>query len=87
MPSVLIRDVPDEELEVLRAEAAARGQSLQAYLLAALHDRTRHARRQATLRRLEERLEGGGVVGEDARRAVLAAMTAGEDDRGAGLAR
>ena len=37
MVALQIRDVPDEVNEVLKARAAAAGQSLQAYLLALVH--------------------------------------------------
>lgn len=81
MPSVLIRDVPDDELDVLRTAAAARGQSLQAYLLDAVHARTAYARRQIALEAIGGRLKGRPAVTESSRRAVLDAVDAAHDER------
>ena len=85
MTSVLIRDVPDDELEVLRAAAAASGKSLQAYLLETLHARTLHARREVVLRDISERLQCQPPVPESSRQAVLDAIGEAHEGRTAEL--
>lgn len=53
MTNVLIRDVPDDVLSVLKDAAARDGQSLQTSLLGELQRLAVHKRRQATLALLE----------------------------------
>jgi len=74
MTDVLIRDVPEDELQLIRAAAAEQGASLQAYLRDSLHDRVVYLRRQAALAKTARRLEGREPVPEEDRTAVLDAM-------------
>lgn len=63
MPSVQIKGVPDEVHRVLRARAAAAGQSLQEYLLARLVDAAHEEALEDVLARAGGR--SGGRVGLD----------------------
>jgi hypothetical protein len=74
VPNVLIRDVPQDDLEQIRAAAADRGISLQAFLREAVHAHAAHLRRRATLARTAERLRGRPGVPEVERQAVLDAI-------------
>lgn len=74
MPNVLIRDVPPDDLEELRAAATEHGMSLQSYLLDAVHTQAAYLRRQAALRRTAARLAGRPPVSDEARDAVLDAV-------------
>ncbi|MGH3874541.1 MAG: hypothetical protein ACRDSR_24060 [Pseudonocardiaceae bacterium] len=74
MPNLLIRDVPDDDLDQIRAAAAERGTSLQNYLRGAVHAQATYLRRQAALARTAERLAGRPEVPAEERRAVLAAI-------------
>jgi len=60
MPSVQIKDVPDETHAVLRRRAAAAHQSLQEYLLARLIDEASQPTLEEVLDRASERA-GGSV--------------------------
>jgi hypothetical protein len=80
MPDVLIRNVPPEDLQAIRDAAAERGISVQAYLQEALHAQAAHLRRQDTLARARQRLEGSPEVPEGERAAVLQAI-ADENER------
>jgi hypothetical protein len=71
---VLIRDVPSDDLELIRSAAADRGVSLQSYLRSAVQAQATYLRRQDALRRLGQRLQGGEPVPEPERAAVLDAM-------------
>jgi hypothetical protein len=71
MPNVLIRDVPQDDLEQIRSAAAERGTSLQSYLREAVHAQASYLRRRAALARTAERLAGQPAVPEAERRAVL----------------
>lgn len=69
MPSVQVKDVPEEVHAVLRRRAAAAGQSLQEYLLA----RLRKDAETPTVDELFQRIEqhtGGAASLSDAARAV-----------------
>lgn len=81
MPNVLIRDVSPDDLERIRAAAAARGTSLQTYLREAVHAQARYLRRQDALSRMAARLGGRGEVREDERAAVLEAIDAAHAER------
>ncbi len=81
MPDVLIRDVPTEDLERIRAAAAARGVSLQSYLLDTVRAKARFVRRQEALDRTADRLRGRPEVPEAERAAVLEAVTEANDSR------
>lgn len=74
MSNVLIRDVPTEDLERLRAAAAARGVSLQSYLRDAVRAQASFLRRQEVLGRTADRLEDRAGVPEAERQAVLEAI-------------
>lgn len=74
MSDVLIRDVPSEDLDVIRSVAAERGMSLQAYLLSAVQMHAAHERRQQTLRALDHELSGRPPVSPDDRQSVLDAV-------------
>jgi plasmid stability protein len=60
MPSVQVKDVPDEVHVVLRRRAAAAGKSLQEYLLGRLIEEASHPTLQEMLERADERA-GGSV--------------------------
>ena len=81
MPNVLIRDVPADDLEQIRAAAAGRGMSLQNYLRDAVHAQALHLRRQAALAAVSERLRGRPGVPDDERDAVLDAIEQAHDER------
>lgn len=69
MPSVQIKDVPDDVHRVLRSRAAAAGQSLQEYLLARLVEAAREEPLEEVLARAGGR-SGGSVAFDFARSAV-----------------
>ena len=81
MPNVLIRDVPADDLEQIRAAATDRGMSLQAYLREAVHAQAAQLRRRAALARTAERLRGKPGVQEAERRAVLEAIDKANAER------
>lgn len=81
MPNVLIRDVPPDDLDQIRAVAAERGTSLQSYLRDALHAQAIYLRRQAAIARISERLQGQPEVPDGERDAVLSAVERGHDER------
>lgn len=76
MPSIQVKDVPDDVHATLRARAAAAGMSLQEYLRARLID-------EAHTPTLEEVLEraGGRAGGRAPRRAAVRAVRADRDAR------
>lgn len=86
MPNVLIRDVPPADLERIRAAAAARGTSLQNYLLEALRAQAGYLRRQEALARTAERLRGQPEVPDSERLAVLDAIDTAHAERADQLA-
>lgn len=71
MPSIQVKDVPDDVHAVLRRRAGAAGQSLQEYLLARLVEEARAPTLDEVLGRIEHRT-GGRVAMKDAVRAVRA---------------
>ncbi len=85
MSNVLIRDVPTEDLEQIRAAAADEGTSVQAYLLAALRAQAAYLRRRAALTGIAERMQTGPAVPEAERAAVLDAIDADHRGRAAEL--
>jgi hypothetical protein len=87
MASVLIRDVPAEDLDQIRSAAAAHGMPLQAYLLEAVHAQATHLRRREALDRTAARLQHQRAVDEQDRRAVLEAIDGAHTYRGARLSR
>ena len=76
MPSIQVKDVPDEVHAVLRRRAAAAGQSLQEYLLTRLRDEANTPTVEEVLERIEHR--SGGRVGL---RAAARAVRADRDAR------
>lgn len=86
MPSVLIRDVAKEDLEQIRAAAAARGVSLQGYLRDTVHAQASYLRRQEALARVVDRLRGRPEVSDEERRAVVDAIGAAHESRANELA-
>lgn len=85
MPNVLIRDVPPDDLELIRAVAAEDGTSLQSYLREAVHAQAVYLRRQAVLAHTAERLHGQPEVVDSERGAVLAAIDRAHDSHAAQL--
>lgn len=81
MSSVLIRDVPADDLDQIRAAAAQRGTSVQSYLLDALHAQAVYLRRQTVLARTAERLRGQHEVAPEDRAAILQAIADAHDER------
>ncbi|MGH9188866.1 MAG: FitA-like ribbon-helix-helix domain-containing protein [Acidimicrobiales bacterium] len=71
MPSIQVKDVPQDVHSVLRRRAGAAGQSLQEYLLALLMDEARTPTLDELLERVEHRT-GGRVSLKEAARAVRA---------------
>ena len=65
MPSVQIKNVPDDVHKILRSRAAAAGQSLQEYLLALLVDEARSESMDAWLDRVGRR-SGGSLSLQEA---------------------
>ncbi|WP_026929068.1 hypothetical protein [Glycomyces tenuis] len=64
MSDLLIHSVPDKDLEQIQAEAEARQQSLQDYMLEIIHERATGSRNRRKLAEIEERLkrEGGRPI-------------------------
>ncbi|MDP9094352.1 MAG: hypothetical protein M3N95_15815 [Actinomycetota bacterium] len=81
MSDLLIRDVPADDLEQIRAAAAARGTSVQSYLRDAVHAQAVYVRRQAALGHIAGLLKGRPGVPEEERSAVLAAIQLAHDER------
>lgn len=71
MPSIQVKDVPDEVHATLRKRAAAAGQSLQEYLLARLVAEANQPTLEEVLERAGHRA-GGRVTARDAVKAVRA---------------
>ncbi|MDQ3756423.1 MAG: hypothetical protein M3394_01045 [Actinomycetota bacterium] len=69
MPSIQVKDVPEDVHSVLRRRAGASGQSLQEYLLARLVEDARTPTLDEVLERIEHRT-GGRVTLKEAARAV-----------------
>lgn len=69
MPSIQVKDVPEDVHSILRRRAGASGRSLQEYLLARLVDEARTPTLEEVLERIEHRT-GGRVSVKDAVRAV-----------------
>lgn len=74
MPNVLIRDVPQEDLERIRTAAAERGTSVQSCLREAVHAQAAYLRRRDALARTAQRLRDRPVVPAGDRDAVLSAI-------------
>jgi antitoxin FitA len=63
MPTIQVKNVPEDVHRTLRARAAAKGQSLQAYLLARLIDDAHEESVNAWLDRIEQH-SGGSLPSE-----------------------
>ncbi|WP_380163983.1 hypothetical protein [Jannaschia sp. R86511] len=81
MPDVLIRDVPGDDLDLIRSTAAGLGVSLQSYLRSAVQAQATYLRRQQALADLNQRLSGKPSVTEDDRTAVLEGLTDDQVER------
>lgn len=83
MTDVLVRNVSDEVLAVIRSAAAEQGETLQARLTRILEDWAVYQRRQDSLRRTAARLAGrpGEPVTDSAHEALLDEMKASVDVR------
>jgi hypothetical protein len=81
MSNVLIRDVPAEDLDQIRAAAAAQGTSLQGYLREAVRAQAAYLRRQTAIGRTSERLRTQREVPAEERDAVLRAIAAADSER------
>jgi len=79
--NVLIRDLPDGDLDELKVAAAARNMSLQGYLLETIRAQADHIRRHAALDRTTRRFHGRPTVTDEDRKAVLDAVDAAHADR------
>lgn len=73
MVALQIRDVPEEVREALAERAQARGQSLQAFLLAVVQDEARRSRNRALLDRFTDRSDGSQLGPEAAADAIAQA--------------
>lgn len=85
MSNVLIRDVPSDDLEQIRSAAAARGTSLQKYLLEAVHAQATYLRRQNALATVAQRLQGTPEIADEERDAIRDAIDAAHQQRAAQL--
>jgi len=84
MVALQIRDVPEDVRDTLAAQARARGQSLQGYLLALITEEARRSRNAALLSRFARRADGErSQPGETA--AELASARADRDEAVGGL--
>jgi hypothetical protein len=63
--NVLIRDVPEDDIAQLRADARAQGKSLQAYMLDLVHERAAAARNRRVVGQVAERLAATGPQVDD----------------------
>jgi plasmid stability protein len=68
MVALQIRDVPDDVRDVLAEQAAARGQSLQAFLLGLVEDEARRSGNGQLLRRFAGRVDGSTLTAGQAAR-------------------
>ena len=78
MSDVLIRNVPADDLDRIRAAAAAEGVPLQRYLREAVRAQARFLRRQDAIARTANRLRDRPEVSDIERQAVLDAIAAEE---------
>ncbi len=83
MVSIQVRDVPEQVRDTLAEVARARGQSMQAYLLALLEEDARRAQNVMLLRQVRE-TGGGHVATPGETTEELDAIRAGRDQRNAG---
>jgi hypothetical protein len=81
VPDVLVRDVAQDDLDVIRSAAAGQGVSLQRYLRDALRAQASYLRRRAALVRTADRLSGTAEVPAEERAAVLEAIDQAHEER------
>lgn len=86
MTDVLIRNVPDVDMERIRAQAAEEHSSLQAYLTRLLQAHGDYLRRKDALAATRRRLAGLSAISSEDRAAVFAAMDDASEDRAGRLA-
>jgi hypothetical protein len=82
MTSVLIRDVPESDLDRIRAEAARQGSSLQNYLARLIEAHVAYLARREAIAAIERRVAGTPPLTEEDRAAVRAAMDEALDELG-----
>jgi len=82
MVALQIRDVPEEVRDTLAAQARARGQSLQRYLLMLVTEEARRARNASVLARFARRKDG--VVSRPGEIAAELDITRTDRDRALG---
>jgi hypothetical protein len=82
MTSVLIRDVPEPDLERIRAEAAREGSSLQSYLARLIEMHVAYLTRREAIAATERRLAGAPALTDEDRAAVRTAMDEALDGLG-----
>lgn len=70
MVALQIRDVPDDIRQTLADQAAARGQSLQSFLLAVVTDEARRAANLALIKRFGDRHDGSHLSREQVTEAL-----------------
>lgn len=87
MVAMQIRDVPDDVRRILAARAAARGQSLQSFLLMLVTDEARRSENLAILKRFDGRQDGSQLTNaqtlealDDARAEREASLTKSSTD-------
>ncbi len=85
MPSVLIRDVPANDLDQIRSAAAGQGTSLQSYLRDTVHMQAAYLRRREALARVAEQLRDRPGIPARERHAVLDAISEAHTQRAAQL--
>lgn len=87
MPNVLIREVPENDLDQIRSAAAERGTSLQAYLRDTVRAQAAYLRRQSALVETAKRLRGRRAVPAKERTKVLDSIRDAHTERAAQLSK
>lgn len=78
---MVIRNVPGDDLERMRAAASAQGVSLHNYLRSVVEAEAAYLRRQEDLARTADRLRGRAGVTDEDREAVLTAIEDAHESR------
>lgn len=65
MAALQIRNVPDDVREALAERARAKGQSLQAFLLAVVEEEAQRSRNVAVLERFSDRTDGSRLTSDE----------------------
>ncbi len=76
MTSVLLRNLPDDEIATIKAAAAAAGVSMQSYLREAVHAQAEYFLRQEALRKISDSVRGSTIPEAD-REAIFDEMRNG----------